>query len=43
MCQRRQNSAISLEKYGKLKFFNKSMPNNFEVPNAISEYPEKSP
>ena len=37
ICQRRQNSAMSLEKYGKLKFFSSSMPNSRAVPKAISE------
>lgn len=43
MCQRRQNSAISLEK---IKLIENSLieidSDNLDVPKTISEYPEKS-
>jgi hypothetical protein len=37
MCQRLQNSAMSLEKYGNEKLRNNSTPNSRAVPKAISE------
>ena len=37
ICHLLQNSAMSLEKYGKLKFCIKLKPNNLDVPIAITE------
>ena len=39
---RLQNSAISLEKYGYAKLRINLKPITLALPNAISEYPEKS-
>ena len=37
ICQRRQNSAMSLLKYGTLKLRISLIPNNLAVPMAMSE------
>ena len=42
ICHFFQNSAMSFEKYGLLKFSGVLIPIKYAVPIAISEYPEKS-
>ena len=40
MCHRCQNSAIDFEKYGRLKFFMRSIPIIFDIPEGIVEVKE---